>query len=68
MLYKENKDLKCLGHLDSEQLSSPQAFIDILSLKVHGACPVENLFLIKSNIWEDSQQLVAIALFGDFNC
>lgn len=52
MLHKEDKDLKCLGHLNSEQVSSPQTLKDILSLKVNGACPFENLFLIKSSIWE----------------
>lgn len=52
MLHKEDKDLKCLGHLNSEQVSSPQPLKDILSLKVNGACPFENLFLIKSSIWE----------------
>lgn len=61
MLCEQAKDLKCLAYLNSEQVASHQPFREVLGQEVSGDCPNKNLFFIKSNTQENSQQLVHIA-------
>lgn len=61
MLCKQAKDLKCLAYLNSEHVSSPQPFKEVLALKVSADCPYGKSFFIKSKIQKNSQQLVDTA-------